>query len=1162
MIKQWLFIIAFCLISFSGFAQFNGKYQTALIAINKDSIWIDSCTIVKSSVVAYIGNQILIEGIDFSINYQTGYFYPLRIKKGSEVSVSYQKINLNLSEPLFKKPRNLQLPKLNGNKDIYENYISSGYSFDLYKNDDLKLNGSLSRGLGFGNNQNIVLNSNLNLQMAGKINHDINVLAAISDDNNPIQPEGNTQQLQDFDKVFVQVYKDKYLLTVGDFEMHKPQNSYFMSYYKKSRGLQASSSFVLPNKNILSVTADGALSRGKFVRNVINGIEGNQGPYRLSGSNGELYIIVISGTEAVYLDGQKLSRGEQNDYVIDYNTGEITFMPSKPITQYSRIVVEFQFSDKNYARTLFHTQVEYQTKKSQWSINFYTEQDDKNQPFLQNLNDSAKQILSSIGNRLDEAVISSESQTAFDNKKILYVKKDTLIYSNIYVYAAEKGNDSLFYEVRFSFVGQGKGNYKQLAVNANGRVYVWVEPIGGIPQGDYEPIVLLVTPKKKQMLTIGNNVAIGKSTTMFVEAAASNNNLNTFSDNTNSFGVAFKTKILNSIPLSLEKDSNAKWLLLSALGYEYNDDKFRGIERYRSVEFDRTWNRLLINSSATKDTGYNENILSWRSTIQKGNSFNLFYEVSWYNRLASLNGLQQQTGLRVNKSKNILYANAEWTNTSVLQTNSNVSNYKAGYSRIIHNIVSGITIEDEKSLFRKNSDSLLSGSYAFQQLGWFLHNMDTSQLKYKLEYTYRSDLLPVIDKMSASTVAQSVNIGVELIERNSNRLTANITYREFEIKNTGLTSANPEQTMLSRIMYDYSFLKRVIVANTYYQIGSGQELRRDYQFVEVLPGQGQYIWKDFNANSKPELNEFMLASVTDKYLANYIKIFLPTNSFIGTHSNQFNQTLNINPAAVWHNRKGIVKHIAKFSNLTAVKFDRKTLRLSLVELFNPFANNFNDTALITYNSLLRNTFFFNRSNPTFGMDWNFQQQNSRVFLTNGFETRNRVENTFNIRWNINSSWSIINSIGSGNREYLSDFFSASNYNYVFYEVKPKLSYQVSTQIRLTANYGHFEGTNQELLGGETAVIKEQGVEIRYSLMKQGVLNAKYSNYLISYNGDAQNPLGYDMLQGLMSGENAVWSISLQQRIGTNLQLNVSYDGKSSEGQKVIHLGRMEARYLF
>ena len=55
------------------------------------------------------------------------------------------------------------------------------------------------------------------------------------------------------------------------------------------------------------------------------GQEGNQGPYKLRGNNGELYVLVISGSERVFVNGILLTRGENNDYIIDYNAGEVIF---------------------------------------------------------------------------------------------------------------------------------------------------------------------------------------------------------------------------------------------------------------------------------------------------------------------------------------------------------------------------------------------------------------------------------------------------------------------------------------------------------------------------------------------------------------------------------------------------------------------------------------------------------------------------------------------------------------------------------------------------------------------------------------------------------------------------------------------------------------------
>jgi hypothetical protein len=62
-------------------------------------------------------------------------------------------------------------------------------------------NGAYTRGLSFGNSQNLVFNSNLNLQLAGKLGNDVELEAALSDNSLPLQPDGTTRQLQEFDRI-------------------------------------------------------------------------------------------------------------------------------------------------------------------------------------------------------------------------------------------------------------------------------------------------------------------------------------------------------------------------------------------------------------------------------------------------------------------------------------------------------------------------------------------------------------------------------------------------------------------------------------------------------------------------------------------------------------------------------------------------------------------------------------------------------------------------------------------------------------------------------------------------------------------------------------------------------------------------------------------------
>ncbi|MBC7425247.1 MAG: hypothetical protein H7321_01825 [Bacteroidia bacterium] len=1140
-------------------AQNESPLRLKTFRFGKDTVKLDSLPVIIGSVKIYSNGVLQKEGKDFVISHSRSSLIPLASLFDSSVTVYYRVVQFKMT--LLHRHKSIWLiePELNDNYKYYNyNLNNPDQNGSLFQNSGLNVDGNISRGIGVGNNQDVVLNSNLNLRLSGKLGKEIDVLAAISDENNPIQPEGNTQQLQDFDKVFITLSKDSSMLTVGDFLMQRPSGSYFMNYYKKSRGLQLAHMGKLGKYGKHYSQAEAAVSRGRFARNEIQGQEANQGPYRLSGANNETYIILISGTESVYLDGEKLTRGQQFDYTIDYNTGQIVFMPKRLINRYSRIIVEFQYSDRNYARSVAHAGEKFDLGKTKIRVNYYTEQDNKAQPTDTSNLSSVQTILENAGDK--DAFITNEIRfNTFQSDRVMYRKTDSLGFS-YYVQTDNAASDSFFYAVSFSYVGEGMGNYINVASATNGKVYRFVFPVAGVPQGNYEPITKLVSPKRMQMLTVGIDMQATKTTLVNAEIAGTDYDKNTYSllDKNDDNGLAATLNITDKQKLK----RNNLITLTNTVNAEYTSADFKYIERYRNVEFERSWNRTLSNPSAQRPP-LTENILGYKTSLVHEKYYSLNYAFGYYTKGEVFKGSRHSVLAQGNYKNYTLSLAAELQQTGEKQTinfKNKYSKYIAGITRTIEDRTAGLIYTQEQSVFKADTNSGLgSSSYSYRQVKAFMQRQGLRRFKYQTEAFYRLDFLPVIEKLTEAS--QSVNFSLTLQQqgkRPSNNLLFTLSARDYQARTAA--AQLPERTVLSRIEYQVTALKQVVSSNTYYQVGTGREQKLQYSYALVSAGNGVYAWNDYNENGVEELNEFEISAFRDQ--AKYIRVYLPTNEFIRSNTNEFNQSVRLQSPLTWQQKKGVRKVLSKFNVITSLKVDRKTTDNSLQTLLNPLKLNINDSALISVNSLIKHTTFFNRANPYFGVEHNIQTVKGKTYLTGGFDTReNRKQNAV-VRIGFSKSWSMNTNVEAGNKGLFSEYFTSRNYSYNYRMFNPELFYQGKKDIRTGVFYKYFEGINKPEYGGERAYNHEAGAQIRYFVVSKGSLDLKFSRIKVNYKGSSLSPVAYDMLNGLQNGTNLVWNVSVGTRISKNIQFNLTYDGRKSEISKAIHTGRVEARYVF
>jgi len=1040
--------------------------------------------------------------------------------------------------------------------------IKSDFVEDIFAGTDLQKSGSIFRGFTIGNNRDLSLQSGFRLQLNGKLSSDIEITAALTDENTPIQPEGNTQKLQEIDKVFVELRSSNITTTLGDIEVNFAGSDFF-NFNKKLQGAKGYANF---DKTDLFLT--GALSRGRFNSNTFNGIDGVQGPYRLIGADNEVNIVVIAGSEKVYLDGILMTRGESNDYTIDYSNGELKFTNRRLITNASRIVVDFEYSDKKYSRSFIagQTRTAVLNDRIKLSFSYLRERDDPGKPVDFILSDSDRTIISEAGDNKFKASRSGVTYVGRDslgNSLGLYIQRDTLINSQNYTkYIYSPGDTNALYQVSFSFVGIGKGDYNSLSSNA----YVFA----GIGQGGYLPLVFFPLPVAYQSADIGMELKLSKDLRLLVEGTASDFDANLLSniDDTENKGGAFTSSLIFA-PKKFKIGSLDLGEVTMQVRQRVINKLYNAVDRLNKVEYNRIWD--IQDSSklteVTTEAGLSikpqkyVNITTSGGRIKRGDSFNSLrgsIDLKFTGDSLKVPSVTYYADYIASKDNTLDYG-GNWIRQfgSIDYKLQPFKNPKLGR----YNLIVEFSGEDKQTR-SLNFDTTNIGSFRFYELKPKMLITDITNLDLSYQFAYRFD--DQFNKGSLSRQSNSYTSTVGARLKNLDFLSATGDVVVYDKKYTpdfqskGFTDS---RTILVTSQSNVWFLNRGFNTNLFYKVSSERTAKQEVVFISVPIGQGNYKYiGDINNNGLQDENEFILTN----FDGDYIKILRPTDQLFPTTDLQSSASVNLVPSRFITSMKdGVMKTI--LNNITSDTYvsvaekskDPNQRNIYLLK-FSTFQNNENT---IIGNTTVQQDIGIFENYDYFGVKLRFVQRKGFNQYFSGNERVLDIERTGRLRLSFTPDLALITDYVSEIDRNLAPDVEIRNWNINTESVNSEIIYKPNVSVEAGFKVQLKRAKDFYPLAPTQADINVQTFRLIYSFSGKGTLRSEISrNEALINTSPAFIP--FDLTKGLVPGKSYFWSLNFEYRISNFIQATINYFGRAEDKTKVIHTGTAEIRAYF
>lgn len=1007
--------------------------------------------------------------------------------------------------------------------------------------------GSITRGIAVGSNQDLSLESGLRFDLSGRLTDDVFISASLTDRSTFIQPDGTTQNLRSFDQVYVRITTPRIVAQFGDIDASYTHSN----LVRLSRRLQGGDVRLQHRQNGQS-SATLAVVTGTFRVMEFNGQTGVQGPYRLTNSSGETFITVAAGTEKVYLDGQLLGRGEENDYIIDYSIGEIYFTNKRILRSSHRIRVEYQYLGSGFTRTIVAAQTDYNELaggKLSVGATFIRQADNVTFDDFTGLSADEIATLQQAGNINEQLLVSGADSVGYrpDSPYILYARKDTLIGTQVYtIFRYEPFNEQSHFRVRFSQVGEGNGSYRRSTQTINGIIYEWVGP----GMGSYEPLRSIRPPVLQQVLALRAGARPISGLALTAEWGVSQQQTNRYS--------------ISSADPSQKIQTGAQWDLTisettkvqTRADLEYRGGDFVTFDPVRDIEFDRKWdisdsNRqdelrlqagIGVSSVEQLEAGWQYEQL--KRDTQKGHRNDFHASALLLNRWH----LSARAG-HLNSKRDSL-GSTDWFNTFA----------NTGIEIPLMGVVlqPGYTLESEYRRAVTPEGQLIADSFSFVEHTPALQLSGTNSWEVSIRYAYRRESMAQAGDIVLMSTAHAPEMRVRL--QSGRWLTSenSLAYRKEDITPEFVASAGASSAtgMAIRSAQDVNLLAGSIQSSFLYDAST--QVRSVFQetYLEVGPEFGQYVWVDVNNDGIPQIDEFFPEQTPGE--GTYIQQLLPSDELVPVVVLQARWNLEVEPSS--------------YFSSNALRGIRYTSDISLSEQNE--TRNLTDVYLLRAGSL-RNELTTIRGSIRWNQRLELFRHLRRVdteLSTSQAESMNRLSAGTEFsnlrRYNVLSRYRFEREVtGQMRLEWKestrrSTDLASRNYEIQGWMVEPAAHFSEISNLR-SSIYLQFGARSDRYQNPEVRIRYEKvRLEIASSLTRDLQFSVQGEYRSMRLNRETGALAAFELTDGAGDGRSVMWLSQLRWLHSETITTTLDYDGRTTQVAGVIHRIRLRVTARF